>query len=326
MKYFFAIILAIVLPGICLAEDKTDSVSSAVLVVKVIDSTAKGCSVLGDAVIVRIYEHKELKKTLRGRLDADGKAVFDDVAVSDCLIAFASVTHENTKFSAYAVQLKPTQKQFTANIHIFDVSYENSKLSVQTHHFIIKQKDDSLVVTEYMQLINASGMAIGSEKKDSKGRAVVLEVTLPGKFKNFNSSSYLIQDSSYFTEDGFYVTAAVPPGEHQLIFSYTLDISSETMDIVKKISLPTASFVLFSQLGRGNIQQFGDADGQVVLADGAMAEYYNRTDLPAGTAIAFKVAGLSFNTERTPWIIVAVVFLVIAILAVLRLRPTKSQV
>ena len=168
--------------------------------------------------------------------------------------------------------------------------------------------------------------AISSKEKDSAGRPMVLTVPLLKGFQNFTSTSYLEPQALGFTENSFYDTMGVPPGSHEIIFSYTLEIKSDTLDITKNIFLPTANFVLFSQLGNEKIQGLGDIDGELVLSDGTLAQYYDLGDLPAGEDVKFKIVGLSTSVgNKSSWIILAVVFGAIIVVAVLRLRHSENN-
>jgi hypothetical protein len=119
---------------------------------------------------------------------------------------------------------------------------------------------------------------------------------------------------------------AMPPGnDHRAVFSYTLDINSKTMDIVKKPSLPTSEFMLFSQLGQEKIEGLGPPNGRMTLADGTLAEYFSLSNLNTGDKITFQVSGFSVaNSERDLWIILGVVFGIIALVVIFRPRPLKS--
>jgi hypothetical protein len=208
---------------------------------------------------------------------------------------------------------------------VFDVSFDNSALSATTHHLKIRQEGSLLVLSEFIHLRNPSDFAITSKVKDSQNRTIVLTIPLPKGFKDFTCSGYLVSDALVFTEEGFYDTMAVPPGDYQLIFSYNIEIKSPDVDITKKISLPTSSFIVFSQLGPETIRGLGKGDGTVVLPDGIAAEYYDRSSMSAGAQIALKIVGLSFNKgNRNSWLIVAVVFGALIILALSRLLPVKN--
>jgi hypothetical protein len=80
-----------------------------------------------------------------------------------------------------------------------------------------------------MQLKNSSDMAVSSKQKDGENREVILEIMLPKGFQNLKSTSYFKDAALVITEQGFYDTMAVPPGEYAVNFSYTLDITSSIL-------------------------------------------------------------------------------------------------
>ena len=295
------------------------------LTVHVINGTTNGKSVSENEVLVNIFEHEELVETLHGKVGDDGKAVFKEVPSCEHLVAYPEVKHQGMSFNGQAVTLKPEQRQVNARVQVFDVSYENSSLSVVTHHLKIKQEGNSLVLSEFILLRNSSDFAITSKGKDNRDKTIVLTIPLPKGFRNFTSSGYLMPEALVFTEEGFYDTMAVPPGDYQLVFSYNLEIKSPDLDITKKISLPTSSLVVFSQLGPVVLDGLGKSKGKVVLPDGIAAEYYDLGNTLAGSQIAFKVVGLSFNRgNKNLWLIVALVFGVLTILALTRLLLAKN--
>ena len=84
--------------------------------------------------------------------------------------------------------------------------------------------------------------------------------------------------------------------------------------------------MLFSQLGEGVIQGLDQADGRVILPDGVSAEYFDLGNREPGTEIALRLVGLSVDKgSGNTWIIVAVAFGVIILLAVAILRPGKKS-
>jgi hypothetical protein len=310
----------------CFANNADVDRGRLVLSVEVINGTENGHAVSGDDATLAIYEHNKLVDRIESKVRADGKAVFENIQAGEHSVAVAQVYHEGMSFGSNAIALKAGQEQANAQVQVFDVSYDTSGLSAKTHHIIMKRQDDSVLLTEYMQLVNPSDMAIGSKQKDSAGRPIVLTIPLPKGFQNFASSSYLEPQALGFTEQSFYDTMGVPPGSHEIIFSYTLEIKSDTTDITKKISLPTSHFVLYSQLGEKKIQGLGDAAGKLALGDGTLSEYFVFSDLTSGKEVKFKIAGLRTNVgNKSSWIILAVVFGAIIVVAVLRLRHPENQ-
>lgn len=328
MKFAVIALMLLSLPGMAAsAEDTAAGGSQAILTVMVTNGTANGAAVTGDPVIVRIYQHRQLTTTLEGKVDTDGRTVFENVPAGEHVVAIAGVKHQDMMFNSRAIALTSISSSYSADVIVYDVSDDNSELSVGVHHFIIKAQSDSLIITEYMQLKNSSDMAVISKRRDADGRPIVLEIMLPEGIKNLRCSSYFEEAALVKTEEGFYDTMAMPPGsDHQAIFSYNLDIDSETMDIVKVISLPTSEFVLFSQLDPGRVEGLGSPDSRMTMADGTSAEYFSLFKLNAGDTINFQVTGFNvIKSQRKSWIIMGVVFGIMAVLVVLRLRRSSKQ-
>lgn len=205
------------------------------------------------------------------------------------------------------------------------MSTDNSKLSVTTHHLIIKLEADGLGITEYMQINNNSDMAVTSGKKDENDKSKVIEVMLPKGFKNFFCSRYFQQNALVITKDGFYDTMAIPPGQFDAEFSYTLGIDSEIIDIIKNITLPTSDFMIFSILDKGSVKGLGEPAGEVKLADGSSAEYFNFKNLKTGQQIKFQLGGLQVRkSDNSALIMLLVAFALIALLVIWRLIGQKN--
>jgi hypothetical protein len=299
--------------------------SHGLLTVEVVNGTANGAAVTNDEVIVQIFQHNQLFSSLEVKVSADGRALFENIPTGEHVMAIARAEHQDMMFSGPVVSLNPAEDKFTTNVKVFDVTVDQSKLSVKNHHFIIKTHPEFLEITEFMQLSNSTDMAISSDKKDSLGRPIVIEIMLPKDFKNLKSSSYFEDHALVQTEDGFYDTMAVPPGEYQVAFSYTLDITSSAMDIIKKITLPTSHFMAFIDSGEAQFHGLSEMKKKAIDKNGVPTEYFRRENLAPTDVVAFRIVGLHARAkEWVTWVTLAVVFGVLVILAIVRSRPTKS--
>lgn len=309
----------------CFADEVAVAASQTALTVEVVNGTANGTAVKDDLVIVQVYKYEQLLCSLEGKVAADGKTVFESVPTGEHIVAVVRTRHHDMMFNSRGVLLSPAKDKLFASVQVFDVSYDKSKLSIGTHHFFIKARFESLEITEYMQLKNSSDMAVSSKETDNRNRPIVLKIMLPKGFKNLNPSSYLEENALVKTEQGFYDTMAVPPGEYQIAFSYTLDINSTTMDIVKKITLPTSSFMIFAELGQAKLKGLDQAEKQIMSRNEASMEYYKLSDLSPDDKLAFQVTGFNVTASGwQTWVILACVFGVLVTLALLKIRPKKG--
>jgi hypothetical protein len=326
LKYFFlAIIVSTVCLKACFGYEAVLATSQATLTVEVTSGTADGTAVTDDVVIVQIYEHEKLLQTLDSKTGVNGTAIFENVPTGEHIVAVARAKHQDMMFNSRPVVLSPKEDKLFTQVQVFDVSDDKSKLSVENHHFIVRARPEFIKITEYMQLKNSSDMAISSKERDSQNRTIVLEIMLPKGFKNFKASSYFEDEALVVTEEGFYDIMAVPPGDYDVTFSYTLDITSDSMDIVKKISLPTSNFVVFAELGRAKLEGLGEAENQLTRTDGASIKYYKCDQFAPAEEIVLQITELDVGISKlATWIISSIVLSVLVVLVILWLYPKKG--
>ncbi len=317
--------VVLVCSAACSARESAAEPNRAALTVRVTNGTKNGKPVASDKVLLSIYQHEKLLQSLSSEVGQEGVATFENVPAGEHVAAVATVYHQGMSFTSGVVQLPGGRKGFSVNVKVFDVSYDNSKLSAATHHLIIKPRRSDILLTEVIELVNPTDMAISSKLRDAQGNAIVVNVPLPGGFKNFKALGFLVTKGLVFTDDGFYDTMGIPPGHHHVSFSYSIDRRGRETAVTKKLSLETANFVLFWHLGDGKIEGLGDPDGQITMTDGTIGQYYNLGALPAGAEVRFRIRGSRTDAaDKTSWIVLSLVFAAVAAAALLRLRRTKS--
>ena len=83
--------------------------------------------------------------------------------------------------------------------------------------------------------------------------------------------------------------------------------------------------MVFSLLEKGRLQGLGESKGEVKLADGTSAEYFSFPDLKTAGQIKFQVGGFNVKKSNTNVVIIlTVVFALMAVLVIWRLRGQKS--
>ena len=325
MRQSFVITTFVLLTGFMLCDNAVGREQSvAVVSVEVRNATPDGKDVVGDKVSLRIFHENHEVKSLDGEVGADGKAVFENVPVGAGFTAKAQVKHSNMSFGNRMFQLNPNRMAFDTEVEVYEVSTDNSKLSAGVHQFIVKQAGDSILITEYVQLINPTGMAVTSVEKDLKGRNKVITFHLPRGFKDLRMLNYFQSNAIVVTEDGFYDIMASPPGELQTAFSYSIDIAADVMEVTRKMSMPTAEFTVFSQLGAGNLQGLGEPAGEMTLADGSSAEYFNALSFEKGGEVKLQLSGFSGRNSLTGYLVIPAVILgIVGLVVVIRRRPGR---
>ena len=314
------VVAGVLRPGHAFAETP-----QAKLTVEVRNSTADGTSVEGDEITLDIQGGPDQIDSRSAKVGEDGKAVFENLATGQGLAAVARVKHQNMAFRSRPVALDGTAGELSASVEVYDVSTDASQLSIGMHHLMVALRGTTLEFTEFIQLSNSSDMAVTGRERDDGDRPIVIRFLLPKGFRDLAASSYLEREALIVTDEGFYDTMAVPPGQHQITFSYKVDIGSGAAQIVKPITLPTSHLMLFWEHGQGALEGLGEPSDRLVNADGVPIEYYRRTGLKPGSELAFRVAGVSRErSDASTWIVLAVVFAAMLIVALLRLGSKSA--
>jgi hypothetical protein len=229
-------------------------------------------------------------------------------------------------FSSRSFEVAKTDSPVYAIINAYDVSMDNSVLRIETHHIIFKTQEDSLVVTEYVNLVNPTDRAVTSDEKDSTGMPKVLTMKLPAGFTELNATSYFVMSALTETKDGFYDTMAMPPGEFQAIFTYKLPINAAAVAFAKPVTMPTGELIIFSQLGDVKVVGLEAPAEAFDAADGTPSEYFELGEVNPPEVITFKIAGFNYSKPIKDTVIpLAVIFGVMAILVIKRQLGSKPK-
>jgi hypothetical protein len=311
---------------VLLASTSRATEPAAKLTVQVVNSTRNGASIAGDEVVLQLYQGQKQIDSRQAKVGSEGQVVFEEVPTGPQMAAVATTKHQNMAFRSPPVLLRPTGGEFSARVQVFDVSTDTSKLSVGVHHIMVAVRSNALEFTEYLQLNNTSDLAVIGAERDEQNRPVVVRIKLPTGFRDLTTTGYLEPEALVNTGDGFYDTMAVPPGEHQVTFSYKLDIDRGAPQIVKGITLPTAELLVFWEHGQGQLEGLGEPAGRLVNAEGVPIEYHRRSGLTPGQNVTFRISGLNVKrSDAQTWIVLAVTFAALVLVAVLRLRPRATK-
>jgi hypothetical protein len=119
---------------------------------------------------------------------------------------------------------------------------------------------------------------------------------------------------------------AIPPGSYHAVFSYNVPLSGDAIDFTKSITLPTKSMMVFVQADSGIRAELGDPAGQMALKDGTPTNYYT-VDVSPGSVLTFHAEGIPIpKPQQNVWMILGIVFAVIAAAALFRLLKKQPTV
>jgi len=310
------------------AAGEPNAPPSVTLTVTVVNATAGGTSIAGDRVVVGIYEHMNPRETLEAAADEQGNAVFPDIATGPRTVALPRARHGDMMFGGSPVLLSGGGPHVSASVRVHDVSTDRSPLVVGTHHIFVKIHGTRVRVTEDMSLKNPTDRAISSDLYDEQGRPVVVAVELPAGYHGLRTSGYLEEGEVVATDDGFYDTMAMPPGEYQLTFAYDLDINGPAVSIRRPVHHPTANLIVLAELTESlSITGLDEPQTGPLGQDGRPITFHRRSDLKGGDVVEFAVEGFRVGTSYTSqWVALGLVFAALTVMSLVKFaRPQPSQ-
>jgi hypothetical protein len=321
-----AAIISVML-GMCLstAWAAPGAVSSLSIQVTVTNETS-GAPAVDAEVALTVYQDNKPIEERTAAADAEGSCVFKDVPAGPGIAAVATAKHQEMMFGGRPISLEHLHDDLQhLHVTVYDVSTDTSVLSIGTHHMVIRVDPQGLFVDEYLQIVNDSDFAVTSGQKSPDGRPIVLKVYLPAGFKDVKYTQYFEEHAIILSEDGFVDTMAVPPGRHDAVITYALEIDAPSLKIIKKAGLPTQDFMVFAQLKGASIEGLNEPLGQMTLNNGSPADYFALGSLDSGEQIGLQITGLNVQQNQNDlWTMFGIIFGVIVAAGILRIWIQKK--
>ncbi|MCK4999566.1 MAG: hypothetical protein KAS23_08520 [Anaerohalosphaera sp.] len=322
MRHLAVVLLPLIVLGICSGQEPT---GTGIFSVKVVSGTAGGSSVAGAEVMLSVYDKNTEIDFKSGVAGADGTSSFE-VTTGIGSVAVARVKHNDMLFSSSAVELRPGQKNFSTAVMVYDVSEDNSVLKIGQHQIIIRvYQNYTIAVEEYIQIVNPTDRAVTSSRKDDDGHPVVLEVLLPKGYRDLQCKDYFQMQALVLGDKGFYDIMAVPPGKYDASFSYMLDVDWSKLNFVRPVSYPTSNVIVIAKLADAKLDGLGEPQSKVTMDTAGDSNYYVLSEkFEPDQAIKFEMTGLKANPEKKLVIIFSVIFSILALSVLYRMRPKKK--
>ncbi|MHB8170841.1 MAG: hypothetical protein ACYDG6_04785 [Thermincolia bacterium] len=224
---------------------------------------------------------------------------------------------------------------------------DDSKISVDIHHYLLSYENGNLAVKEVLRFNNTgTDTFIGTGNKVD-GKNAVLTVSLPAGQTGLNVTG--VNPNSYVVKDNvLYTTQPLAPGKLELRLNYTLPPSNGQFKVTSKVNYPTNTVYVLSSpqgvvieavkllqaigmqdfqgsfyqvlmgqgLAKGSEMEIGAKPGSVeVPAPGAQTAPGGAPDSTAGTSSSLWI----------PFAVIAGVALIIIIVIVLKNRQRGAS-
>lgn len=181
----------------------------------------------------------------------------------------------------------------SVTVHVYETTTDDSAISVDRNHVIIDFADNQLQVAELYIFRN-------SDDRTYVGNGETLRFSLPERAQNLRFDDPRMNQSTELAEDGIVDTLPVPPGNRQVLLSYSVPYDGRSTSFQKKIVYPTENLnVLVADAGievdAGTLQ----AGEPVSTQTNARFLNYTQQSVSAGEQVSLKLSNLPRDSTST---------------------------
>ena len=229
--------------------------------------------------------------TKTGAVEADGSYSFADLPFDRQQSAYAvSVIYNGVEF-ANAELIDPSKPEMDLQVTVYETATDPSVLSVASHHLILQQHPDALLVNEVMILSNASDRVFVSPEPVAGGRKGSVAIVIPADAYGLAFEGGELGGRFAQVGDTIYDTQQILPGDqsHTITLSYILPFSA-ARDMTIDVSYPTAQLNVLAEEGldvsSAQLTNMGAADvpGQTTYTR------YNAQNLTVGQPVTIRAS------------------------------------
>ena len=288
------LIVAMLVAAVAIADTGTIAAQSAFLTVEgtVRNGTAGGGDVSGQPVTLHRVGVSRMEDVLT-TTDESGGFKFDEIEYDPDLRYGVSVRYQD---AIYGTDLdlsdgSPEHIELT----VYDATHDDTIVSAASASLLLASADGSdqtVGALEIIRLANRSDKAY----VPGSGMMELLRFGLPPGATDLTMDTFLIGADYVQVDRGFALLASVPPGEHEVMFSYRFPYESERFELSKtyrygadklRILAPEEVVSISSEaLGSPEAVQIGERQYQVIEVEG----------LGRGTSISLTLNGLPLTT------------------------------
>jgi hypothetical protein len=295
-----AISLVSLLPAVALAQESAVGTISG----QVVNGTAGGGSVAGIEVSLITYVNGMAGETRTTMADGEGKFRFDNATIDNKYLVSTKYMDVNYY---YSVIFEAGTTAAYVEAKVCDATNSDETIRVKQAHTIINAEEKDLLVTEVFVLVNDGD-------KTYVGTNGVLVFTLPQGATEFQAPQEQAPDYEFLDNNRVTYLVPFPPGERQVVYSYTLPVPSYNgLTIPWQVDYPTD--VLDLMVAGEGIEvaatQLAPAD-PVVTGTGERFIHFRGDNLPRGTVINLHLSKASQGGGTLRVILYIIIVMVIA--------------
>ena len=285
--------LGMILSAMALAQEPQ------VVTGKLTNGTADGPVPAGVEVTLHAVQSSASVETNVAETDEEGEFEIEVPMLDDAVSYVVSLTYEG---AIYGRPLDFSGLDEPVDITVYESTTDLAVLQVNSAALVLRPQIDSegmLTGSEVVSLVNTSDRTFTPDLTGpAMGQMNFMRFSLPPGASNLRLESDLAGGDIIDVGPGFAVTAAVPPGDHLVGFSYTAPYDGDSLEFTRTANRATSDFHLLlpEELARVQSDILTAGEDRVLLGD-ELFQAWRAGPLDEAEKVSMEFSGL----PQPPW-------------------------
>lgn len=183
--------------------------------------------------------------------DAEGRYLFEDLATGDDRFYALDARFEGGLFSGSAITVAEAGDVIDSTLKVWPTTVDPSMLLLSRDNLFLSLDGNELGVIESVTVLNQGAEAYIGRAGDAEGSEDTTSLAFPLPSRAIEGQVAIVDSDLNLpalvpSEFGFGITAAIPPGETKITYSYKLEGDGGNYDLSREALYPTVRFSVFS--------------------------------------------------------------------------------
>ncbi len=267
--------------------------------VVLIDQTLGAAPPSGTEVVLHSRANNVQLADRASRSDAAGVAHFADLDVSPTTQYVASVDFDEVTYESNVMAFVTPEVSLRVPLTLWQSTRDDPGLTVKTAALVLSTPDaasQSIGALELWTVVNPSRKAYVPNMQGSTGAMGLMRFALPPRSSAVQPQQGLDPAQLVQIEAVFASASPIPPGEHELVFSYHFPYETSSYDLTRVFAYATRDFRMLVPQSGPSVQSTDLVPSGVATVGGKQYAVWLHRDVAAGTRSSIHLAGLPTRT------------------------------
>ncbi len=258
---------------------------------QVTNGTPGGEQPAGLTVELQVTDRGATLQTLTTTTDQAGRFQFLGVPTGNNVNYVLSARYKGVSYSAV---VDKAQGLSNVALKVYETTQDMSGVKVQANRVVVTGADARGRVLSMLEMVTLENTGDRTFVPDLSQPAMMnfLRFPVPAGFRELEVSSTLRDGNILEVDRGFAMTTPIPPGSHEVLFTYLVPYSGTSLDLSRTFALGVQDFFVLIPEGLAEVKAQGLGGSAPVTIGQTTYRVLEAKGLPPGGQVSLTLQGL----------------------------------